>query len=894
MDFPVTDSPLSLFDAAVEFFGCGVRVTPVKVDGTKAPILNGWQDREASLEDIVSWFGGASPRFSAMGVVTGPTSGNLEMLEIEGEYLPLMDGIDGILSAGPLAEVWDRLNSGWVEVSPSGGVHWFYRVDGDPVPGNTKLAQDVVEIWDEDRQKNIRTTPTIAETRGAGGQTVVYPTGGHAHPSGEPWRRTAGGPKTIPVLTPAERDDVHSVFRSLDRRRAIIPDSGATRAMLAPRDPSDGVPPGADFERVPWEDILIPAGWTLHSTRGREKLWTRPGKLPIDGISASTGYAEDRDRLFVFSSSTEFENETPYTKFGAFAVLNHDGDYSAAASALRNGVGTPQGMKFGSEESTPHVSTDELMALTAGSNPAARATGPAVPSRSVAAGPGSAPNSLGTGTAGPAAAPVSAPSAGSPAAPLASVTTIPTPAALNFTVVDRSDDGNALALISQYGDRIRYCADRGKWLHWNGQIWEWQPSDGGVIRELAKDIGRSLPNSNDWITHKKKTLSAKGIGDMLTQARTDPRVAVRIDDLDARPLELNTPGGIVDLRTGALMPSNPDHLHTRLTAVTPDPKADRSKWLMFLEDTFAGDQEMIGYFQRLAGYSATGIVSTHVLPFAHGSGGNGKGVALESLRAVLGDYSTTSPNGFLMASKFPAHTTEIARLSGARLVLCSEVNEDDRFDEAKVKMLTGGDTLTARFMRKDDFTFRPTHKLWLMGNHKPSVKSGGRSFWRRLRLLSFTHEVPADRIVEGLQDDLSDNHGPAILAWILEGTVDYLRAGMREPASVLAATAEYSAEVDTVGRFLEEKCFTGDGFDDVFTTVADVRAAYETWCDENGEYPSRGRAFTNALSRKGIKVGREVKRNSISGARQVQGLALRNSTGSDAFTPGGQNWQSEG
>ena len=344
---------------------------------------------------------------------------------------------------------------------------------------------------------------------------------------------------------------------------------------------------------------------------------------------------------------------------------------------------------------------------------------------------------------------------------------------------------------------------------------------------------------------------------MLAQACTDLRVTVSIGELDAHPWELNTPAGIVDLRTGRLGPSEPRRLHTRITTCGINTTADPTRWHQFLADTFADDTDLIAYLQRLVGYSAVGVVGPHVLPFCHGSGGNGKGVFLETITKVLGDYATTAPAGFLMAHTHANHETEIARLAGARMVLCSEVNEGDRFDEARVKQLTGGDTLTARFMRQDHFTFPATHQLWLMGNSHPEVKSGGHAFWRRLRLIPFNREVPDGKKVDDLQGILAREHGPAILAWIAKGASLYHQHGLEEPDSVQAATATYAHNQDTVARFLEDRCRLGGGVH-VKTRVTEVRSAYEQWCHAEAETPITGKAFTMALrNRHGVDSTRD-------------------------------------
>jgi putative DNA primase/helicase len=274
------------------------------------------------------------------------------------------------------------------------------------------------------------------------------------------------------------------------------------------------------------------------------------------------------------------------------------------------------------------------------------------------------------------------------------------------------------------------------------------------------------------------------------------------------------------------------------------------RWLAFLADTFGGDQDLVGFMQRLAGYSASADTGTHVFPFLHGPGGNGKSVLMDVLRKLLGDYAAPAPAGFLMVGR-QEHSEELARLQGLRLVVASEINPDARFDEAKLKELTGGDTLTARFMHQSFFEFEPTHHLWLMGNHQPRVKSGGDSFWRRLRLLPFQYKVPEHKKIEGLADILVAEEGPGILAWIVQGAVDHFARGLREPESVKAATAAYAAEEDHIGRFLEDCCTQGPGAH-MRTETGRVRAAYEAWCHREGDQPMDARTFGRELKARGI------------------------------------------
>lgn len=420
-----------------------------------------------------------------------------------------------------------------------------------------------------------------------------------------------------------------------------------------------------------------------------------------------------------------------------------------------------------------------------------------------------------------------------------------------------TDDHNALRLVEEHGERLRYCADRGRWYVWDGAQWKDQPAGGGAAREIAKDVARTMPTlEKSDVAWRRKSLSDRGISSTLAMASTIAQIAITYNELDAHPWELNTPAGIVDLRTGVLHPHDPAKLHSLITRCAPGRSDGSPVWNDFLATTFGADAATIAYVQRLVGYSAVGEVGAHVLPFCHGSGGNGKGVFLEAAQAVLGDYGTAAPPGFLMTKANAAHETEIASLSGKRMVVCSEVNESDRFDEAKVKQLTGGDTITARFMRADHFTFTPTHQLWLMGNTQPEVRTGGRSFWRRLRLLAFDHEVPEADRVDGLQEILADEHGGAVLAWIIAGAVDYANGGLRDPDSVRAATEAYKGEQDTVEMFLAERCTRPDD-PTMRVKVSALRGAYERWCAELGEQTISAKALTQRLQRQGIVSARD-------------------------------------
>ena len=440
----------------------------------------------------------------------------------------------------------------------------------------------------------------------------------------------------------------------------------------------------------------------------------------------------------------------------------------------------------------------------------------------------------------------------------------------DLPVRTHTDDGNALHLVDQCHQRIRYCPQRGRWLTWDDHRWAWD--DAGRVTEAARHLIRTLTDDDGpeaLRKHRHRSLDQRRLNAMVNLARTDPRIVVQAHQLDADPHALATPAGVVNLRDGTLTEPDPAANHTRSTTTAPDPDQPTPRWDQFLAQTFAGHPELTGYVQRLAGYSITGAITHHVLPFLHGGGDNGKSVFLDVVRHILGDYASTAPAGFLMSNK-DKHETEIARLHGLRFVIASEVNQTDRFDEAKVKLLTGGDALTARFMGRDHFTFRPTHHLWLMGNHRPTVQAGGKSFWRRLRIVSFTNTIdPAHRDDE-LAHKLIRDEAPGILAWLIAGAVASQPAngGLADPVSVLTETRNYALEEDTLARFVEDRCHLGGGTH-VRTNTKHVLDAYRDWCRDEGTRPVNQTVFGRELATR-FDIA-QVRSN---GQRFYQGLTL--------------------
>jgi putative DNA primase/helicase len=337
-------------------------------------------------------------------------------------------------------------------------------------------------------------------------------------------------------------------------------------------------------------------------------------------------------------------------------------------------------------------------------------------------------------------------------------------------------------------------------------------------------------------------------------AETDPMMQVTTEQLDRDIYILNCMNGIVDLRTGELHPHDRSKLCTKVTAVEVDFDRGCPQWHAFLNEACNGDMELKAYLQRLAGYSATGSVKEHVLAFAHGSGGNGKGTFLGAVGAILGDYAAVASADVFLASNNQRHPTELAALMGARLVHAQEIDPSRKWDEAKVKSLTGGDKISARFMRQDLFTFDPQFTLVIAGNTKPEITNVDDAMRRRMHLIPFETK-PARKDVD-LPDKLKEEY-PAILAWVVEGAKLWLAEGLNPPEVVVRATQEYLEGEDALGRWIEERCVVNPN-SEMGTT--DAFNDFRDWARQSNEAKGKDwsqRKFSAEMRAKGYEIAKD-------------------------------------
>jgi putative DNA primase/helicase len=363
-----------------------------------------------------------------------------------------------------------------------------------------------------------------------------------------------------------------------------------------------------------------------------------------------------------------------------------------------------------------------------------------------------------------------------------------------------TEDQAAIEFARRYAGRLRYCHDAGSWYEWNGAIWR-QNRTGVAFqfaRELARDLAASEVEKVRYIT--SKTSFAAGVERF---SRSDPMFAATSAHWDKNPMLLGTPGGVVDLTTGLLSPSDSADGITKSTAVAPAEKPECPLWRRFLNEATNSDEGMVRFLQQWFGYSLTGDVREQALVFVYGPGGNGKSVFINVLTGVMADYAATPTMESLTVSKGERHSTDIAMLRGARIATASETEHGRPWAEARIKQLTGGDAITARFMRQDNFTFKPTFKLLIVGNHTPRLRNVDDAIRRRFNIAPFVHKPDSpDRQLEAKLKD----EWPAILRWAIEGCLDWQKNGLMRPASVKAATGKYFADQDLWTQWLDEEC----------------------------------------------------------------------------------------
>jgi putative DNA primase/helicase len=428
-----------------------------------------------------------------------------------------------------------------------------------------------------------------------------------------------------------------------------------------------------------------------------------------------------------------------------------------------------------------------------------------------------------------------------------------------------TDEALALRFAETYAGDLRYVAAWGRWLSFDGTRWHFDETLDAFDR--ARRICRQAAAECNQLKIATGLASAKTVAAVHGLAKADRRLAATVDQWDADPWLLNTPGGVIDLRTGQTRPHRPDDYMTKLTGVAPNASCSISTWLQFLDRVTGGDTALIAFMQRMAGYALTGLTREHALFFCYGTGANGKTTFMNAINSCAGDYHRAAPIETFTDSKNDRHPTDLASLRGARLVTAVETEQGRRWAESKIKALTGGDKVAARFMRQDFFEFTPQFKLLIAGNHKPGLRSVDEAIRRRFNLIPFTITIPpAER-----DEKLSDRIGlelPGILAWLIQGCLDWQKHGLAPPEAVTAATAAYLEAEDAMAAWIDECC---EPDPNAWERTATLFASWSAWADKTGEHVGSQRRFAERLEARGIPPQRKRDARGFLGLR-VRGM----------------------
>ncbi|WP_423408047.1 phage/plasmid primase, P4 family [Heyndrickxia sp. MSNUG] len=426
--------------------------------------------------------------------------------------------------------------------------------------------------------------------------------------------------------------------------------------------------------------------------------------------------------------------------------------------------------------------------------------------------------------------------------------------------------GNAERIIFYHGENLRFCNEL-EWLIWNGKVWE--EDSKREIEQIAAKTFRALYQESrtvddesrqkqlyEWA--KKCERRSVRINSIL-DAR--PMVSVKKTEFDAHKYLFNCDNGVIDLKTGKLLPHDRELLLTKISRISYNPEAECPNWTTFLNSIFKDSDgntnfELINFLQKAVGYTLTGDITEQVMFFLYGTGRNGKSTFINTIQTLLGDYGRqTNSDTFIKKKNDTGINNDIARLDGARFVSAVESEDGQQLSESLVKQITGGEKMSARFLRQEFFEFTPEFKVFFTTNHKPIIRGSDEGIWRRIRLIPFTYTVPKEQIDKHLPEKIAAEL-PGILRWAVEGCLMWQKDGLGEPASVREATEGYRNEMDIIGPFFQEMC--------LINPLAKVEAKklydeYKRWCFDNGEIELKNRAFYRQLESRGFKKGNGAK-----------------------------------
>lgn len=822
-------------------------IFPVEIPG-KAPLKqigsqNQYQFRRPSEREMQQWWGDsvAMPLdrdgqiLDAIGIGLIAGGDNLVCIDFDDSstYEPWCELVEQLGAAFVLAEC--------AHVKTPGGYHvWVRTPAGKPAPPTANLARFAAKTWSEERQKDVTTRIELrglASNTGQGSYAILPPTLGY-----EFIKRTSLD--SVGQCTWDEWRIFMSAVAEFDLHRYDDerPQSRKEVKSQFKGDSSD-LSPAEDFDqRHSIDDLMLIAGGQPCGRGGKLRHWTRPGKK--SGVSAVSGLGDSENGIKIWSSNwPPFDQGEYLTPWGFLAKVKFGGDFRACVRYLREqGYGSqksynPKGGVDIQGEAVTKISGEELVPF----------------SKQAEAG-------------------------------------INWKAARNPFEVDgrhvMSDAGNAERFVLRHGHQFRYVPQFKQWMIWTGAYWEILEDGAATVKRYAIEVARDLRMEAEALKAEQPEQAEKlrkwaansesltKLNAMVDLARSGPFITAPAKTLDQGDCLLVTPNCTVDLRTGESRDCRREELATLHTPIEYDPRVcDCPKWMGFLRDIFAGDEDLIAFIQRLVGYSMRGTAEDQIFLYLHGAKGhNGKSQFIHVISSILGRYCMTVAPEVLMTKdriKSSGPNPEVARLRAARMVTAAETGEGRTLDEDLIKTITGNDIITVRGMYQEPFEFKAKFVVWMFGNHKPRIRGSDDAIWRRPILIPFEVRIPDEKRIKDYGKIMVAEEGQAILSWAVRGAVLYEQEGLGErPAAVTIATQSYREEQDILGRWLRgalREDITG------YETVEKIHAQYLSYARRTGEWAMPVSQFRSKMESRGyeiVEVSGELRANDVALVRQ--------------------------
>jgi putative DNA primase/helicase len=424
-----------------------------------------------------------------------------------------------------------------------------------------------------------------------------------------------------------------------------------------------------------------------------------------------------------------------------------------------------------------------------------------------------------------------------------------------------TEDMVAKMFSETFSSDIQWIEEWHDWFIWNDQVWEKDITL--AVPDKIRSFITEISNSVSSVRQKQRLQSLRFITSIEKLLRIDRRHAATSKQWDNNPWILNTPEGTIDLQTGQYTERKKNYYLTKSTSISPNNNCPT--WFKFLKKITDNNYELEAYLGRIAGYALTGNVKEHAFFFFYGSGRNGKSTFVDTLLKIYGDYALTSPMTTFMASRNSDHPTELARLQGARLTVSQETESGKHWSESRIKAITGGDPITARFMRQDYFTFSPQFKLIITGNHKPLLSNVDEAMRRRLQLVPFNVTITDTEQDSDLPNKLL-SEASGILSWAIQGCLNWQNEGLSPPDIVKQASDDYFEEEDLIQLWIDDCCMTGNEYIEQSTNLY---KSHKNWLERSGEFVISQKKFSRSLIDHDFRAVRNK-----TGQRAFKGISL--------------------